>query len=60
MLATDGWKQIVRQHSRHNLTIGVSPFKITQDHWNKHRHIGYLWLPISVQWVYIVLFPRWA
>jgi len=29
------------------LTPRVPPFKVTQDHWNWHGSIGYLWLPIS-------------
>jgi len=35
-----------------------SAFKITQGHWNRHRSIGHLLLPISHPWAYIEPFPR--
>jgi len=40
--------------------LRVPPFKVTQDHWNQHGSIGYLWLPISdpYLWAYLVRFPR--
>jgi len=27
--------------------MGFPLFKVTQGHWNRHRSIGYLWLPVS-------------
>jgi len=30
------------------LIFHAQPFKVTPGHWNWHKSIGYLWLPVSV------------
>jgi len=35
------------------LTLPISPFKVTQGHWNQHRSIDQPWLPISIVSTYV-------
>jgi len=38
----------LQQHfSRFQLTRRAPLFEVIRGHWNQHRSIGYLWLPIS-------------